>query len=210
MTFTWPAGWPRTAPVKRLRGDFGKSQTTRHGEGENSWTTTRKVGLQWTDAVRRVNDEIRRMGGTFPRIDTDANNDAEPGVVLSFRLGNRPVVFPCDRYKSKAQNLAAIAATLEAKRAIERHGVSTLEREFEGYLALGAGDGTTYGVQPAAVALPQKPHEVLGVAPDAPLEVCEAAWRALCKTAHPDRGGSDAQMHRLNDAIAQIRRSKPA
>lgn len=210
MPLAWPEGWPRTEARKRGRGDFGK--TTRPTNLDGSRGYPRKVGLQWNDAVRRVQDEVRRMGGTGLRIDTDAGNDSEPGVVVAFRLpGGKPVVLPCDRYQSKAQNAAAVAATLEAKRAIERHGVSTLDREFEGYLALGAGDGTTYGVSPAlAVAVQLQPHEVLGVAPGAPLEVCEAAWRALAKNAHPDRpGGSDAAMHRLNDAITAIRRSRP-
>lgn len=158
------------------------------------------------------------MRGTQLRIDTAAGDDTEPGVIVSFRLpGNKPVVFPCDRYTSKAQNAAAIAATLEAKRAIERHGVSTLEREFEGYLALPSGDAVADAAaaqlqrprpMPPPATPDELPHVVLGVQPDAPAEVVEGAWRALAKTAHPDRGGTDAAMHRITAARDAMLRAK--
>ena len=51
--------------------------------------------------------------------------------------------------------------------------------------------------------------QTLHVAPDAPLAVAEAAWRALSKSAHPDAGGSDAAMARLNAAIDTIRATRP-
>ena len=50
---------------------------------------------------------------------------------------------------------------------------------------------------------------VLCIAPDAPLAVAEAAWRALSKTTHPDTGGSVVAMAHLNVAIDLIR-STPA
>jgi curved DNA-binding protein CbpA len=47
---------------------------------------------------------------------------------------------------------------------------------------------------------------VLKVPPDATLAQAEAAYRALAKSAHPDHGGSDEAMARLNDAIATARK----
>lgn len=52
------------------------------------------------------------------------------------------------------------------------------------------------------------PYAALHLADDAPLEVAEAAYRALVKTAHPDFGGSHAAMIVLNAAIEQIRAAK--
>lgn len=51
------------------------------------------------------------------------------------------------------------------------------------------------------------PYAVLHVANDAPLEVAEAAYRALVKKIHPDVAGNGghAQMVALNAAIEQIR-----
>lgn len=163
-----------------------------------------KYDLSISAALTRVQEEVRRMGGTGLRVDTDlrVRNDGlpyskqaapeDPGVVVAFRLsGNKAVVFPCDRYSKVEQNLAAIAATLEAKRAIERHGVSTVEREFEGYAAL-----------PASIPLPGKrpAWDVLGVSPDAPPNVIEAAFKALALERHPDRGGTNAAFVELSDA----------
>jgi len=48
------------------------------------------------------------------------------------------------------------------------------------------------------------PAAVLYVSPQAPLEVIEAAFRALAKQYHPDRGGSTVQMQRLNLAREQL------
>jgi len=57
-------------------------------------------------------------------------------------------------------------------------------------------------------AQPGGPYAVLYVARSAPLPVCEAAYRALAKLAHPDQGGSTATMQRLNAAIEHIRKEK--
>lgn len=54
------------------------------------------------------------------------------------------------------------------------------------------------------------PYEVLGIRPDAPLEVAEASYRALAKVAHPDAGGSEAKMAELNAAIERVRSELPA
>jgi hypothetical protein len=48
------------------------------------------------------------------------------------------------------------------------------------------------------------PYTCLHVTPDAPPEVIEAAYRALAKTHHPDVGGSDSAMKRLNWAREMI------
>lgn len=42
------------------------------------------------------------------------------------------------------------------------------------------------------------------VIPEAPPEVVKAAYRALSKLYHPDRGGDTAAMQRLNEAYARI------
>jgi hypothetical protein len=43
-----------------------------------------------------------------------------------------------------------------------------------------------------------QPHRVLFIAVDAPLEVVKAAYLALAKVYHPDRGGSEEAMRELN------------
>jgi hypothetical protein len=47
-------------------------------------------------------------------------------------------------------------------------------------------------------------HKVLYVCQDAPLDVVKAAFKALAKVNHPDRGGDHVVMQRLNEAVERI------
>jgi len=53
----------------------------------------------------------------------------------------------------------------------------------------------------------QTPHEVLGVDPDAPEQVVEAAARERLKSAHPDHGGSESELQRVKRARDQLLQS---
>lgn len=50
-----------------------------------------------------------------------------------------------------------------------------------------------------------KPHEVLGVAPDASLSEVRAAWRALAMKHHPDRGGEIETFRQIQAAYDALR-----
>lgn len=212
---TWPAGWPRTESHKRRRGEFAYwgSEKTYTPPGEQQRFTKVKRDLTRAMGVTRVQDEVRILRATDLRIDTFEDlrldgaprsqqpRDLDPGAVVSFRLpGGKPIVIPCDRYTSIAQNLGAIAATLEAKRTVERHGVGTLEREFEGYKALPPGGTAVEGYAPQ-----RSPWDVLGVLPGTTVDTCEVIYKAKARGAHPDAGGSHEAMVELNEAIDAIR-----
>lgn len=49
------------------------------------------------------------------------------------------------------------------------------------------------------------PHGVLGVSPRASPEQVRERYRELALAHHPDRGGNEAEMRRINDAYEQIR-----
>lgn len=94
-----------------------------------------------------------------------------------------------DRYDKVADNLAAVAATLEAMRAIERHGgAAILDRAFTGFTAL----------PPPRADRPW--WEVLGLDPSASKDEIRAAYRRLVSTVHEAKGGSQEQMAELNVA----------
>lgn len=106
------------------------------------------------------------------------------------------------KYGSAADNFRALYNCLEDLRMFEQRGLSDLAAQF-------------YRPQlppPAAASAPlaQTPYGVLGVAPDAPMDVIEAAYRAQAKRLHPDTGGSTEQFQRLNEAIAAIRKERSA
>jgi hypothetical protein len=122
---------------------------------------------------------------------------SDPGVVAYFTWGGEQAAIPCDRWASVAHNVQAIALTIEAMRAIDRHGAKHMVKAmFRGFTAL------------PAPTVDEPWHEVLGVAPDAPQTAIEAAYRLRARRAHPDQGGSDTAMARLNVAITAARKAR--
>lgn len=101
-------------------------------------------------------------------------------------------VMAIDIYYRVRDNIAAVAAALEALRAIERHGGSqVMEKAFTGFDALAAPD--TFD-----------PHAVLGLKPGASREDIEAKFRALSMVHHPDRGGNADAFDKLVKARAAL------
>jgi hypothetical protein len=195
----WPQGRPRTPSAKRKFARFSKKESSGHG-----WNRT--VNLSIADAVRRVIDEAGRIGARGLAISSnlELRNDGlprssqrkpdDPGVCVYFDLQGKPMAMPCDTYASVEGNIAAIAAHIEATRAIERHGVATVREMFAGFVAL-----------PPPAAEPRKRPwwEVLGVSQSANRINIAAAYRIKAKQCHPDAGGSVEAMAELNAARAE-------
>ena len=89
-----------------------------------------------------------------------------------------------DRYHRVADNLAAIAATIEAMRAIERHGgAEILNRAFTGF---------------TAIEDQSKPwHMVLGVPAHASTDDVRLAYRRKRSAFHPDNAESSGDADRF-------------
>lgn len=121
---------------------------------------------------------------------------ADPGVVFAFRLDRIPHVLACDRWDTVADNIAAIAAHIEALRGQERWGVATLAEAFAGHAMLPPPGAA------GAVIAGECWWTVLGLGPGASLAEIDAAWREGMRTAHPDAGGSAEAAARLNAARA--------
>jgi hypothetical protein len=88
-------------------------------------------------------------------------------------------------------NFRALYLALEDMRMMEKRGVADVVREA--YLQL------------AAPAQHRDPYEILGVRPDSPAEVIDAAYRAQSKRLHPDVGGSFEAMAELNAAYERVK-----
>lgn len=191
----WPDGWRRTPAHLRTRAKF-------HGGG-SGWQDGRYVGrrsLTVAEATRRTLDSLGRMGVSTWNIVISSNlqlrNDGlprsgqrapdDPGVAVYWRKGKDRRCIAVDRYDRVQDNLAAIAATLEAMRAIERHGgAEILDRAFTGFTALPA---------------PEQWFQVLGVSANATRAEIDEAYRRLAAKHHPDRGGDPHEMARINTA----------
>ncbi len=188
----WPVGWKRAR--HRTRAQFGKTawqQGSQPGSGCN-----RKVDITIADAVTRVRLELDRMGvrdadmvistNLQLRLDglpkSDQAQPTDPGAAVYWRTRDGQRCMAIDQYDRVEHNLAAIAATLDAMRAIKRHGgAEILDRAFTGFTAL----------PPPMTG--QKPwREVFGFAQDEEVSALrlEGAYRTARSEAHPDKGGS--------------------
>ena len=197
----WPQGWKRTPASRRAEGRFGK----RDRYSSSSIKPLNDITI--SDGVTRVLAELQRMGVVredvvistnlrtrldgLPRSDQRAPDDPGAAVYWQEALGPRRCI-AIDLYAKVEHNLAAIAATLDAMRAIERHGgAEILERAFTGFTALPApGQGAK-----------REWWQVLQVERTCTREEAKAAYRRLASQYHPDKpGGSHEAMAELNAA----------
>jgi hypothetical protein len=191
----WPEGWPRTAPADRRYGRFGTRSSGRYVSSGN---------ITIAQALQRIRSELSALDGgrsRWERIDPDQTvistnlrqrNDGlpysnqrepeDPGAAVYFLMDGKRQCIPCDSYTKIAQNLAAIAATIEALRTLERHGSGLMERAFTGFTAL-----------PPPMTGEAPWYETLRVPADVPPEVVKAAYQRLRKETHPDHGGDASQ-----------------
>lgn len=199
---SWPAGWKRTPASQQAYGRFGTTKQSPHG----SWRS--RADLTIAEATDRLLDELERMGADradivlstnlvlrqdgLPRSGQAAPRDPGAAVYWKDPFNGQPRSMAIDRYTKVEQNIAALAATVEAMRAIERHGgAAVLERAFTGFVALPA---------PIAAGLKRDWWDVLGVPRDADAWAIGDAYRTLASRHHPDRGGSADRMAEINRA----------
>jgi len=191
----WPFGWPRH-DGQRQRAKFGKEVTGPH-------YMSRKQ-LSMADARERLDVQLERMGAGSVVLSTNVElrldgqpranqrTPSDPGAALYFRMNDQPLCMACDKWDRVEDNIAAIAAHIDALRAQERWGVGSMERAFAGYKALPAPRQRTW-------------WEVLGVSEFASRAEAERAYKKLAALHHPDQGGSHDRMAEINRAITDAR-----
>jgi hypothetical protein len=202
---SWPEGWPRTHELDQPDGRFNKKES----RAGSSYRAARWLTV--TEGVQRVLIELERLG--VDRQDVIISTNVRTRLDGLPRSGERePIdsgaavywqdsafarrVLAIDRYTTVADNLAAVAATLDAMRAIERHGgARILERAFTGFTAL----------QPPGASGWRQVMDLNAAETD--LAVVRAAYRRLAAERHPDRlSGSHDDMAELNTAMSAAER----
>lgn len=144
-----------------------------------------RVGENWRTTAIVLSCNIRfTLAGTRDRSYSQREPD-DVGAALYFDLDRRPYALACDRWSTVAENVAAIAAHIEALRGQERWGVADLAQAFAGHAALPPADPW---------------WTVLDVARTASIDEIARAYRGLSKTAHPNAGGQRAEWDRLQAA----------
>jgi hypothetical protein len=177
----WPAGVPRTKNSQVRQSNFGKQN--------------------WEVALKELHRELKLLGAQYVTVSTNMplRQDGKPyaqqrtmddaGVAVYFSLDGQQVCFPCDKWRSMAENLRAITLHIGAMRGQQRWGVGTAKQAFAGYKALTAvaGEGEDWWV-------------VLGVEQSASIDTIKTVHRELVRKFHPDLGGTQEQMSRINTA----------
>lgn len=192
----WPVGWKRTQPGHRRGATFTKykRQLAVLDGAQRVLQELERMGYGRNDIVISTNVELRLDG--MPR--SDRGEPGDPGAAVYWRTSKgEHKVMAIDQYDRVADNLAAIAATLDAMRAIERHGgAAILARAFTGFTALPAPDAR------------REWWDVLQCRPDSSLDVARAQFRRLASEHHPDKGGDPARMAEVNDAWVRAQEAK--
>lgn len=193
----WPRGYPRTESrnVAAFRSGSGGSRRLTVAEAmtrlENQVDKFTKKNRAQRVTGLIVSTNIQPTLSGRPR--SNQGEPYDPGVAVYFTLDAEPKVLCCDRWTRVADNLAAIACTIEALRGIERWGVAEDSRVFAGFAALPA---------PGDVKA-RTCWAVLGIPPGSNAFQINQAWKALASSVHPDKGGSHEAMAELNNAREQ-------
>lgn len=150
--------------------------------------STRKT---WSETKGDLAEQFRRWNVTRWSLNDYKEARYTGTVTLSYELRGNVVSLTMGRQDSAEDNIRVLYLAVEAMRLNEARGIGDIMQAA--YLQLAA---------PVKV---RDPYEVLGIRPDTPLAVAEAAYKALAKTVHPDAGGSVEAMKELNDAIERVK-----
>lgn len=134
--------------------------------------------------------QIRNDG--WPRSDA---RPTQPGVVLRFHSKDGPIVMPSDKFSHWEDNLRAIGLTLEALRAVERHGATYDGQQYTGWKQLSSSADEDPVKQAARLLL-----EKAKLSGPLRKEEFTTVWRQAAANTHPDRGGSAEAFNAVTSA----------
>lgn len=189
----WPEGWPRTAHPEEAKFSAGRGgnkwQGGRYRRGCSMTAARQALQLQidfllgsrrsdhWAPFIVSSNIPVRRDG--FPY--ANAREPEDSGVAVYFKLDGQDKCFPADKYDRVADNIHAVAKTIEALRGIERWGARhMMDAAFRGFRALPPG-------QPE-----NEWWSVLGLSePVSDRSLIKRAFAKQARGVHSDTGGED-------------------
>ncbi len=137
-------------------------------------------------AVDRLETQLDKLGARNPTLSTNVKlnlrgipygneQPSDPGVAIYFSFKGKATVLACDTYYAVSDNVAALAAHIDALRRIERYGVGTIEQALAGYKALPADTAADW-------------RKVFGYPDGAPVtaEQLNVRYKELAAVTHPD------------------------
>jgi len=179
----WPTGWPRAK--RRERSRFGVNRSAwAAGEG-----LSRELNLLRAHEVNiTTNLRVRVDGYGFL---SNQGQPPDPAAAVYFRLGKerRPIVLACDAWDRVEDNLHALRLHVGAIRGQERWGVGTVDRAFDGYIALPPANGNGMPWWCMTLGIDSLDHLTS--------DDVRTYFRDGAMVVHPDKGGSSSEMDRL-------------
>ena len=162
---------------------------------------TIKTTASWSRTQSDLAREFKLWGVTewdtnYPRgarLEGMNQTEKDKTVTLTYLKNGKTISLSMAKQARAVDNLRVLYLAVESMRMNEKRGIGEVIESA--YLQLAAPEMFN-------------PYQVLQVYPGSPLEVCEAAYRHLAKSAHPDKGGSAEIMQKLNRAIAEIRKEE--
>lgn len=225
----WPAGvartkFPESAPFHSIK------TTTRQWSDGHVSKDQKRIPLENSAAYKDLVNQLNRIRGVrtvmvSSNLDinektgicyfdgpTKPNGDAGVAAywtVSVHRAGQStlvPYCMPCDKWQRVADNLSAVARSVEALRGMDRWGCVSVEQAFSGFAALPPGSGESVGE--ASVAIDWREALSMGRTWPEGMELAEllliarTRYRQLMIDAHPDKpGGSTERAAMLNRAL---------
>jgi len=189
---SFPLFWPLHIPRTRVRqsAKFSTKKDTEHG-----WKRSERKSL--TEALDALESEYSKLDVSGVVLSTNLSlrldglpkagqaKPSDPGAAFYFTRKGQRICMPCDKWDRVEDNIYAIAMHIGAMRGMERWGVGTTEQAFAGYKALTSGEDWWV---------------VLACRPNASRAEIDDRYRFLARSAHPDAGGSNDAMARINKA----------
>ena len=186
MTTAFPLAWPDGQPRTRWRETPKFRRAT--FDTERRELTDELTRLCASSIVLSTNIQLRQDGHPY----SGRRQPDDPGVAVYFRYKGESMVFACDKWKRIEHNIRAIMKTIEALRGIARWGSGDMmKRAFAGFKALPP-SGSDW-------------RAVFGLRGTPSLDEVKLRFRELAARAHPDAGGNQHEMVRLNDAYSAAR-----
>lgn len=201
----WPTWFPRTHSSERVDGRFGKKSGRGFGLEDLTIPQARQRILKQLGSFTRVGYADRcDLENVIISSNLSVNKDGwllakqkkiiDPGVAIYFVLDRVSRCIPCDMYLKPEDNMAAIAATLDALRTVERHGSQMFNAAFSGFDALPAPKNSSARSW-------QEVLEYFGI----DIAEAEKAYKIARKNAHPDHGGNDDEFNEVQEAWQQAK-----
>ncbi len=178
----------------------------------------------WSDTLKLLERELNHLDARNIVIQADCDSSQirldgmfragakmrGPGIILTFDSKHGQLSYPCDTFLDWADNLRAIALSLENLRAVDRYGVTRRGEQYSGWARLPGPPqpDTSMTVGQAAGILTDfatTGHTRYQVASS--LECYQAAARSAKAATHPDRNaGSQRKWDEVQKAIEVLKK----